>query len=287
MELNHSFTVPVGVDQAFEVLTDIERIAPCMPGASIDSVDGDEFTGKVKVKVGPMQVTYRGTAKYAELDRDNHSAVIEARAQEMRGSGTANATITADLTEKSAEETEVNVVSNLSITGRPAQFGRGVMNEVGAKLLGQFADCLATRLGGEDEEPEPEEPETDESAPAASVGSNGSSAAASEQEITRQVGAASPQPASGAAPAAAAAAPSAAAATSGATPARSEATTAGSETTETPAKRTTTPRQTAEEDVEAIDLFDVAGASVAKRAIPAAAVVLLLVLLIWRRRSRS
>lgn len=270
MELNHSFTVPVGVEQAFEVLTDIERIAPCMPGATIDSVDGDEFTGRVKVKVGPMQVTYRGKAKYAELDRENHNAVIEARAQEMRGSGTANATITAELTENGADETAVSVVSNLSITGRPAQFGRGVMNEVGGKLLGQFADCLATRLAGDEEE-----------APAAtaagSVASNGSRAAASEQETTQQVGAATPQPPSGATVAAASAAPSAAAATSGATPAGS------------PNSRTTTPGQTSDADVEPIDLLDVAGASVAKRAAPVAIAlfVLLLVMLLRRRRRRA
>lgn len=284
MELNHSFTVPVGVDRAFEVLTDIERIAPCMPGASIDSVDGDEFTGKVKVKVGPMQVTYRGKAKYAELDRDNHSAVIEARAQEMRGSGTANATITADLTERGADETEVTVVSNLSITGRPAQFGRGVMNEVGAKLLNKFADCLASRLAGDDDADEQDESSSTPEQPVSSgAGSNGSSAAASEQEITQSAGAAPTQPASGAAAAAATAAPSAAAATSGATPA--DAATERSAPRETAGAPTTTPRQTSDEDIEAIDLFDVAGASVAKRAIPAAVVALVLILLFWRRRS--
>ena len=277
MELNHSFTVPVGADTAFEVLTDIERIAPCMPGAAVDSVDGEEFTGSVKVKVGPMQVTYRGTARYAELDRDNHSAVIEARAQETRGSGTANATISAKLDEQGDDETQVTVVSNLSITGRPAQFGRGVMNEVGAKLLGQFADCLSTKLSGQEEEPE-EEAETAETTTTRAAGSNGSSAATSEQEVTQQAGAASPQPATGATAAAATGAPSAAAATSGATPAG--ATNTGTQATD----RATTPKQSTAPDVEAIDLFEVAGASVAKRAIPAAVVVLLLILLVWRRR---
>ena len=281
MELNHSFTVPVGADTAFEVLTDIERIAPCMPGASIDSVDGEEFTGSVKVKVGPMQVTYRGKARYAELDRDTHSAVIEARAQETRGSGTANATISANLEEKGEEETQVTVVSNLSITGRPAQFGRGVMNDVGAKLLGQFADCLSTKLSGEEEPEEEVVEEAAETTTTAAAGSNGSSAATSEQEITQQVGTASPQPATGATAAAATGAPSAAAATSGATPVSASASSSNSGTQA--ANRATTPTQTAAPDVEAIDLFEVAGASVAKRVIPAA-VVLLLILLIWRRR---
>ena len=282
MELNHSFTVPVGADAAFEVLTDIERVAPCMPGAVVDSVDGDEFTGSVKVKVGPMQVTYRGKARYAELDRDNHSAVIEARAQETRGSGTANATISAKLDEQGDDETQVTVVSNLSITGRPAQFGRGVMNEVGAKLLGQFADCLSTKLSGR-EEPEEEAVEAAaETTTTAATGSNGSSAETSEQEVTQQAGTASPQPATGATTAAATGAPSAAAATSGATPAGASAT--SSNTGTQAANRATTPEESTAPDVEAIDLFEVAGASVAKRAIPAAVVVLLLILLVWRRR---
>ena len=283
MELNHSFTVPVGADTAFEVLTNIERIAPCMPGASVDSVEGDEFTGRVKVKVGPMQVTYRGKARYAELDRDNHSAVIEARAQETRGSGTANATISAKLAEKAAEETEVTVVSNLAITGRPAQFGRGVMNEVGTKLLNQFADCLSTKLSGT-EEPEEEAVQEEAATTSAAPGGNGSSAATFEQEITQQVGAAPPQPATGATAAAATAAPSAAAATSGATPAGTSA--SSSSTGTQPANRATTPTQTTSADVEAIDLFEVAGASVAKRVIPVLAVLLLIVLLIRRRRRR-
>ncbi|HEX6255127.1 MAG TPA: NTP transferase domain-containing protein [Euzebyales bacterium] len=280
MELKHTFTVPVSADAAFEVLTDIERIAPCMPGASVDSVDGDEFTGTVKVKVGPMQVTYRGKASYTELDRDNYSAVIEARAQETRGSGTANATISASLEEQGDEETEVNVVSNLAITGRPAQFGRGVMNEVGSKLIGRFAECLSTKLSGDDEAAEEA---VDQPAGTPAVGSNGSSAAASDQAITQQVGAAPPQPASGAAPAAAAAAPSAAAATSGATPAGS---TAESGATDTHAgNQATTPKQTSGPDVEAIDLFEVAGPSIIKRAAPVAAVLLLLFIIVWRRRS--
>jgi carbon monoxide dehydrogenase subunit G len=285
MELSHSFTVPVSADQAYEVLTDIERIAPCMPGASVDSVDGEEFTGRVKVKVGPMQVTYRGKAKYAELDRDGHRARIEARAQETRGSGTANATISASLKELGADETEVSVVTDLAITGRPAQFGRGVMNEVGAKLVGQFADCLSSELaGGEEpaEEAVEEAPEVAGVSPG--VGGNGSSAAASEQEITQQVGAAPPQPATGAAPAAAAAAPSAAAATSGATPVEE---TAGSPSTDTtPANQATTPGQTAAPEPTPIDLLEVAGASIAKRVGPVAALAaLILLIILWRRRS--
>lgn len=267
MELTHSFTVPMGADEAFQVLTDIERVAPCMPGATIDSVDGETFTGRVKVKVGPMQITYRGKAQYKELDTEQHRAIIDARGQEMRGSGTANATVTASLTDK-GDETEVTVVTNLSVTGRPAQFGRGVMNEVGAKLLGQFADCLSQQLSGTQEDAEVDE--TAELSPVtASPESNGSSGRVPEKEVTEAVGAAPPQPASGAEPAAAAPAPLADAPREATQPSAAR------------GRQVTSPAQD-----DAIDLFDVAGPSIAKRVIPLA-IVLLIVLLFWRRRRSS
>ena len=178
MELEHTFTVPVPPEQAFTVLQDIERIGPCMPGASIDTVDGTSFTGKVKVKIGPIQVTYAGEAEYADLDPGALTATINARGKESRGSGTANATITAKITEV-PEGAEVNVVTDLAITGKPAQFGRGVMEEVGQKLINQFAECLAGKLG-EDQTATP--PETDPAAgegPGADSSSNGSSSTVS------------------------------------------------------------------------------------------------------------
>ncbi|HUG85978.1 MAG TPA: SRPBCC family protein, partial [Euzebya sp.] len=146
MELEHTFTVPVPPEQAFTVLQDIERIGPCMPGATIDAVDGKSFTGKVKVKIGPIQVTYAGQAEYASVDADALTAIIKARGKEARGSGTANATVTAAI-RAVPDGAEVHVVTDLAITGRPAQFGRGVMEEVGQKLINQFADCLAGTLG--------------------------------------------------------------------------------------------------------------------------------------------
>lgn len=155
MQLTHTFSVPAPVDDAWTILRDIERIAPCMPGATIESVDGDEFTGRVKVKVGPMQVTYRGSAAFVEVDDDRHRAVIEARGKEVRGAGTATATIAAELRPAGEERTEVAVVTDLAVTGRPAQFGRGVMADVGDKLLGRFAECLGERLAGA-AEPGPE-----------------------------------------------------------------------------------------------------------------------------------
>jgi carbon monoxide dehydrogenase subunit G len=145
MQLTHSFTVPAPVDEAFAVLRDIERIAPCMPGATLGEIDGDRFSGKVKVKVGPIQVTYQGEARFAQVDEGKYRAVLEADAKEARGSGTARATITAECRDR-GEQTDVTVFTDLAITGKPAQFGRGVMNDVGQKLLGQFAECLATEL---------------------------------------------------------------------------------------------------------------------------------------------
>lgn len=147
MELEHRFSVPVPVAQAWDVLLDVERIAPCMPGATVESFDGETIEGRVKVKVGPIQVTYAGAAKFVEKDEGSRRAVIDANAKEARGSGTAAATITAVLTDAGGS-TEVIVTTDLQITGKPAQFGRGVMVEVGNKILGKFADCLAAELSG-------------------------------------------------------------------------------------------------------------------------------------------
>ena len=148
MELEHHFTVPVPTAQAWEALLDVERIAPCMPGATVDSFDGETIDGKVKVKVGPIQVTYAGTAKFVEKDAASHRAVIEASARESRGAGTAAATITTVLTD-AGSATDVTVTTDLQITGKPAQFGRGVLADVGDKILGKFAVCLAEELAQE------------------------------------------------------------------------------------------------------------------------------------------
>ncbi len=148
MRLDHEFTVPVPAAQAWPVLLDIDRIAPCMPGATITKIDGDDFEGTVKVKVGPITVTYGGTASFLEKDEAQRIAVIEARGKETRGSGTATARVTAQLFDNGADSTRVAVTTDLSVTGKPAQFGRGVMSDVGNKLLGRFADCLAGELAG-------------------------------------------------------------------------------------------------------------------------------------------
>jgi carbon monoxide dehydrogenase subunit G len=145
VHLEHSFSVPVGVDQAWAVLLDIERVAPCMPGAALDTVDGDEFTGSVKVRLGPIGLTYKGRARFVEKDEVAHRAVIDAQGKDTRGNGTAAAKVSAALHPHDSG-TRVEVSTELAISGKPAQFGRGVMADVGNKLIGQFADCLAGKL---------------------------------------------------------------------------------------------------------------------------------------------
>ena len=150
MELDHSFTVPVPPDQAWGILLDVERIAPCMPGATVDEVDGDVVNGRIKVKVGPVSLTYKGTAKFTERDSDAHVVVLEAAGKETRGAGTASATVRASMApEASGSGTEVTMHTSMNVTGRPAQFGRGVMVEVGSKLVEQFAANLAKLIGGD------------------------------------------------------------------------------------------------------------------------------------------
>lgn len=169
MELTHEFEVPVGIEDAFAVLTDIERVAPCMPGATLDEVDGDAYRGRVKVKVGPIQMTYRGSAEMVERDADAHRVRFEATGQESRGGGTARATVTGTMTALAPDRTAVTVHTDLALTGRPAQFGRGTIADVGDKLLGQFAECLATEVAGttaETAEPAAGAPSDDDTAAA-------------------------------------------------------------------------------------------------------------------------
>ncbi|MFK4144680.1 SRPBCC family protein [Streptomyces sp. NPDC004065] len=147
MELHHEFTVPVPVDDAWRALLDIERIAPCLPGATVEDYDGKTVNGSVKVKLGPITVTYKGSAVFEEQDEAAHRMVLAASGRETRGQGTARATVTGTLEERDGA-TAVSVRTDLTVTGRPAQFGRGVLAEVGDRLVGQFADCLAGRLGG-------------------------------------------------------------------------------------------------------------------------------------------
>jgi uncharacterized protein len=147
MKLEHDFRVGVPVAQAWSTLLDIERIAPCMPGAQLQEVDGDEYRGVVKVKVGPITAQYKGVARLTEADEGAGRLVIAAEGRDTRGQGNASATISALLT-ADGDGTRVAVETDLNVTGKVAQFGRGVMADVSSKLLGQFVDCLSTNILG-------------------------------------------------------------------------------------------------------------------------------------------
>jgi carbon monoxide dehydrogenase subunit G len=138
--------VPAHVDDAWAVMLDIERVAPCLPGASIDGSDGDEYRGTMKIKLGPITSSFAGTLKVEEADAEAHRAVLSARARDSRGQGTAAATITSTMA-PADEGTRVTVDTDLRVTGPAASFGRGVMQDVSARLMGQFAECLATEMG--------------------------------------------------------------------------------------------------------------------------------------------
>src|SRR5580693_176224 len=150
IELDNSFTVPVPPEQAWDVLLDVERIAPCMPGASVTSVEGDEIEGQVKVKLGPLSLTYKGTAKFTDKDQASHTISIEATGKETRGSGTASATVQAKLTPgDAAGQTLVSIHTSLNVTGKPAQFGRSLLPEVSGKLIKQFATNLEAMINAD------------------------------------------------------------------------------------------------------------------------------------------
>ncbi|MBX8688705.1 MULTISPECIES: SRPBCC family protein [Mycobacteriaceae] len=149
MELNNEFRVAVPAARTWEVLTDVERVAPCLPGATLLSVDGDDFTGAVKVKVGPITVSYKGDATFQEKDAAAQRVVLKANGKETRGNGTASAIVTAQLKDEGADSTLVVVTTDLAISGKAAQFGRGVLADVAGSLIDQFAKSLEAELLGE------------------------------------------------------------------------------------------------------------------------------------------
>ncbi len=150
MELNNEFTVAVPVERAWALLTDLERIAPCLPGAQLREVEGEEYRGAVKVKVGPITATYDGAVRFVERDEVARRFVMRAEGRESRGQGNASATITVDFAPR-GESSLVTVVTDLAVTGKVAQFGRGVMAEVSAKLLDQFVSNLEKTVLSDDD----------------------------------------------------------------------------------------------------------------------------------------
>ena len=155
MELSHQFTVPIGVVAAWAHFNDIASVAECFPGAQVTEADADSFAGSVKVKLGPIALLYNGTGTFVEKDEVAHRFVVDAKGKDKRGNGTAGANVVVTMTDANGS-TDVSVQTDLAITGKPAQFGRGVMQDVSDKLLGQFVACLEQRLTAP--EPAPAEP---------------------------------------------------------------------------------------------------------------------------------
>jgi carbon monoxide dehydrogenase subunit G len=154
VELSHQFTVPIGVEETWAHFNDIASVAECFPGAQVTEADEQSFTGSVKVKLGPIALQYNGSGTFVEKDAEAHRFVVDAKGKDKRGNGTAGAKVTVTMTD-AAGATDVSVETDLAITGKPAQFGRGVMQDVSDKLLGQFVGCLEQRLAAPEPEPEP------------------------------------------------------------------------------------------------------------------------------------
>ena len=252
----------VPVDDAWAVLTDVERIAPCMPGAELQEVEGDEYRGVVKVKVGPITAQYKGAARFVEKDDSAHRAVLRAEGRDTRGQGNANATITASLT-PDGDGTHVSVVTDLTVTGKVAQFGRGVLVDVSGRLLDQFVACLESdvlvgRGPGRD---------SSGGAPAAMPAPEASQAPAA---VAPASALAEPEPS---------AAPDA-------SPPMATATASNPTSTSTNGSSSDGIRKITSKAAEPVDLLGAAGAPVAKRALPLVAALVLLVLLLRRRRPR-
>jgi uncharacterized protein len=190
VKMENEFTVEAPVEQAWETLLDLERITPCLPGAALQEESGDEYKGTMTIRLGPVTQKYNGTVSFEETDEESRRAVLKADGKDARGQGTASATITSTLSEESGG-TKVRVETDMHLTGKAAQFGRGVQQEVATKLINQFAECLEKEIMGENtrEEPEqPAEPEPEDAAEEEAVSANGSGAEESgEEEPKRRV----------------------------------------------------------------------------------------------------
>jgi carbon monoxide dehydrogenase subunit G len=248
MQLENKFTIEAPIDKAWEALNTPETVAPCFPGATLQEYEGDSFTGTVKVKLGPISLTYKGKGTYVSRDDENHKVVIEANGRDSRGNGTASATVTGTMVADGPTRTAVTMVTDMTITGRPAQFGRGVISDVADKIIGQFSACVASKLAPAAEEAAPAAPSTAAAAPAAdsvaapAVGGSANGSGSADAAATAK-------------------GPALAAAPKSTGPMRSE--------------------------VDAIDLLDAAGAPVFKRLAPVAGGVLLMLIIFLIRRARS
>ena len=260
MELNNEFRVGVPVPEAWKVLTDVERIAPMLPGAQLQEVEGDEYRGVVKVKVGPITAQYKGAATFVEQDEAAGRVVLKASGRDTRGQGNASALITATMT-PDGEGTKVAVVTDLTVTGKVAQFGRGVLAEVSAKLIGQFVNTLEADIASSGAAaPAPAGAPAPTDAPVAGL----TTAEGATTEGPPTEGPATEGTANGAAPESR----------------------GGTLLDETPAAASTAgPRRIDAPEAEPLDLLAVAGGSTVKRLAPVAGVVALLLLVLLRRRA--
>jgi carbon monoxide dehydrogenase subunit G len=189
VELTHSFTVPAPVEQTWDTFMDLELVGGCFPGATVTGVTDEGFSGTVKVKLGPIALVYSGSGRFVERDDDRHRAVIEAKGKDKRGNGTAGANVTIQLS-PDGSGTRADVSTDLSVTGKPAQFGRGVMQDVSDKLLGQFIACVEGKLG-----PGEGAPAAEPGAPADASAVPTATAAGPEVPATTSTAAAAPGPA--------------------------------------------------------------------------------------------
>ncbi|HLU55511.1 MAG TPA: SRPBCC family protein [Pseudonocardia sp.] len=265
MQLENKFTIDAPIEKAWEALNTPETVAPCFPGATLQEYEGDSFTGTVKVKLGPISLTYKGKGTYVERDDANHRVVIEASGRDARGNGTASATVTGTMVADGPNRTAVTMVTDMTITGRPAQFGRGVISDVADKIIGQFSACVASKLA-----PEAEEPAAKEEAPAP--------AASTPSSAPSGTGDSAPSAAAGSV-----VAPAATGTTSGSTNGSGSAEAAKGPVL---ASKPATSSGPLRSEVDAIDLLDTAGAPVMKRIAPVAAGALLLLIIFLIRRSR-
>ena len=259
MELNNEFRVGVPVPETWKVLTDVERIAPMLPGAQLQEVEGDEYRGIVKVKVGPITAQYKGAATFLEQDEAAGRVVLKASGRDTRGQGNASATITVTMT-PDGDGTKVDVTTDLTITGKVAQFGRGVLAEVSAKLMGQFVDALEADLAS--------------SGPAPSGSSSGAGAPSGSAQ------------AGGAETTEAPAAGSVAGQAAGSGASTSTATSDGTLLDTSLSNGTTPsgPRRIDAPEAEPVDLLAVAGGSTVKRLVPVIVVAIVLALVLRRRK---
>ncbi|MGO1973104.1 MAG: SRPBCC family protein [Propionibacteriaceae bacterium] len=173
MDLDHSFTVNAAVDEAWQALTDVARVARCMPGAALDEESSDPYTGTVKIKVGAVAVKFRGEASFVELDESTHSLQLDCRGKDVRGASGASAMIGMVLVEQSAGSTEVRVTTNLQLSGKIAQFGRGMLQDVSNAILQRFVSNLERDLRGGESDPAPGGPEPEPASGSTAVADGG------------------------------------------------------------------------------------------------------------------